>query len=504
MTLSDEEMIKRALRSRLELLGPLADYRPWVTPDGRSPQRDAHEAMCRTKQVVFRGGNKSGKSWWLCADMLLALCGEHPAQATGFMRKPPIHAWVSALDYEQGICDDVWPIMERILPTGMVRSTAWYRSKEPRIPRTITLRNGSSLTFKSAETGFKKYFGTPIDYLGLNEEHPPEIVTEARRGLVSRGGHLAVAATPVQSMLWLRDLEDEKTTITIRSHLRDAVAAGIADGPAVEAFLASLPPGQRAMREAGDYTTLEGLVYKEFDRRTHVARVRDGSLWIGADRLAPWPIPDTWPRAWSMDFGTSHAAAVPIGARDPFTGRLWIYRSFYKAHLPPSKWGEALKAEPTWREPLVCDHDAGARSELELKGLRTEAAAKGVGSVEAGISVVQRWLWARLPDGHPRVILVNDETQRHPIFGRCDGVGDERGGLLWEFERYRYPDPRKQGLADPKDVPVKRHDHAMDAVRYLIVDLDKPRSRGVVPPPVSEGERGNPFEDARSRIGRLR
>lgn len=444
-------------------------------------------------------------SWALGADCWLALVGEHPAQRSGHMRKPPIHAWVSALDYEQGICDDVWPIMEALLPSGMVRSIAWYRSKEPRIPRTITLRNGSSLTFKSAESGFKKYFGTPIDYLGLNEEHPPEIVTEARRGLVSRGGHLAVAATPVQSMLWLRDLEDEPSTVTIRASLRDAVAAGIADGAAVERFLESLPPSQRAMREAGDYTTLEGLVYKEFSRSTHVAKARDGAIYIGQDKLAPWPIPPAWPRAWAHDFGTSHAGATVIGARDPFTGRLWIYRGFYKPGLPPSVWGRELKKEPTWRVPLVCDHDAGGRAEFETldrdtgRSLMTEPAAKGPGSVEAGIAVVQRWLWQRCPDGHPRVVLVEAPLERHDMLGRCDGVGDDRGGLRWEIERYKYPDKRKEGLADPKvDVPVKTKDHAMDALRYLIVDLDRPRSTGVIAP--TEDPRENTFEDDRLRI----
>lgn len=503
--------LRRAVAARMALLGDLTRYRPWETPEGRSPQREFHEAACRTKQRVIRGGNKSGKTVCAVTDAWLAACGEHPAQRSGNMRKPPIHLWVSALDYEAGIADDVWPAFQMFEPTGMIRSRVYIRAKEPQIPRVITLRNGSSITFKSAENGARKYRGTPIDYLLLNEEHPPEIVTEARRGLVSRAGHLVVAATPVESMLWLRDLEDEPTTVTIRSSMRDAARAGIADAKAVEEFLASLPPSQRAMREAGDYTTLEGLVYKEFNRATHVAAPSAGSLrharWAGNEwhaqgaPLAPWPLPDTWPRAMSMDFGTSNPAGVWITARDPFTGRLWVYRTFYKAHVPPSTWARELRAEPFWRTPIVCDHDAGARSELELKGLRTEAAAKGPGSVATGIAVVQRWLWTRLADGHPRVMLVADPTQRHDTFGRCDGVGADRGGLLWEIERYKYPDKRAQGLADPKDEPIKAADHLLDAGRYLIVDLDKPRSRGVVAPPEAS-ERSNPFEDPLSRIGR--
>lgn len=487
--------IRKAVAARMALLGDLMRYRPWETPEGRSPQRDFHAAALTTKQRVMRGGNKSGKTIVACVDAWLAACGEHPAQRAGNMRKPPIHVWVSALDYEAGIADDVWPAFQMFEPTGMIRSRVYIRAKEPQIPRVITLRNGSSITFKSAENGPRKYRGTPIDYLLLNEEHPPEIVTEARRGLVSRAGHLVVAATPVESMLWLRDLEDEPTTVTIRSSMRDAARAGIADAKAVEEFLASLPPSQRAMREAGDYTTLEGLVYKEFNRATHVGYVRGDGIYHSSTRLAPWPIPAGWPRAQSIDFGTSHACAVTITARDPFNGRLWVYRTFYRAHVSPSTWATHLRAEPTWRTPFVADHDSGARSELELKGLRTEAASKGPGSVEAGIMVVQRWLWQRLPDGHPRVMLVNAPSERHDALGRCDGVGDDRAGLMWEMERYKYPDKKAKAVNDPADKPVKKDDHGVDSLRYLIVDLDRPRGRGVIAP--VEDVRVNPLDDAR-------
>jgi phage terminase large subunit len=45
-----------------------------------------------------------------------------------------------------------------------------------------------------------------------------------------------------------------------------------------------------------------------------------------------------------------------------------------------------------------------------------------------------------------------------------------------EFESYRYPD---RGQGAERDVPVKANDHAMDALRYLCLDLyGRPQAKG--------------------------
>jgi phage terminase large subunit len=43
-----------------------------------------------------------------------------------------------------------------------------------------------------------------------------------------------------------------------------------------------------------------------------------------------------------------------------------------------------------------------------------------------------------------------------------------------EFETYRYP---TGGARDSNDVPVKEHDHAMDALRYGVMELSRPAVR---------------------------
>lgn len=477
----------------------MTDLVPWVTPDGGSPQRDFVLAARRHRVRVFRAGNKVGKTWALVWDLLLAATGRHPAQygRAQTMRRPPLDCWAVGVDYGHGIAADLWPTFDAIaasfpeldgalvLRDAAAAGRRYVRGARNVVGKIVVLQNGSRITFKSADSATDKFTGTPIDYLALNEEIPEAVAEEARRGLVTRGGHVAVAATPVRGVEWLRRLEEHATTAVVRASMRDAAAAGIADAQAVEDYLASLPPRQRLVRELGDYAALEGAVYPDFGRGSHVAQARDGALWLGGDRIAPWPLPPYWPRRWAIDFGFANPCALLLAALEPRTGRLIVERSYYARHVGPSEWGthvaELRAAVPGLAGvPIVADHGAGERFELERAGTATVPAQKGPGSVAAGVAAVQRWFWQRLEDGHPRLVLAEDPALRHPALGRCDGAGSERGGLAWELVSYAYPEAR--GLLDPRDEPVKKNDHACDALRYLVVDMEQPRTTGVLAP----------------------
>lgn len=439
-------------------------------------------------------------SFALIYDMLLAATGQHPAQhgRAPNMRKPPIDLWPVGVDYGHGIAADLWPLFDTLaagfpeLAGALVLRTPdaggrRYNVGQRNVPgKIVVLANGSRITFKSADSKTDKFSGTPIDWLGLNEEIPEDVAEESRRGLVTRGGHCAVAATPVRGLDWIRRLEDRPTTAVIRASMLDAVEAGIADEQAVRDYLDSLPPRQRLVRELGDYAALEGAVYPEFARATHCAQARDGGLWLGDDRLADWPLPATWPRRWAIDFGFANPCCPGVAVLDPWTGRVWIETVYYQRHVGPSEWARYLKelreATPQLQGmPIVADHGSGERFEIERAGTPTVPAAKGPESVSAGVGLVQRWLWKRLEDGHPKLVLVEDENYTHPELGRCDGAGRDRGGLRWEFENYAYPE--STGLLDPRDQPRKKNDHGMDMIRYLLTDLENPRSSGPIPPP---------------------
>ncbi len=72
-------------------------------------------------------------------------------------------------------------------------------------------------------------------------------------------------------------------------------------------------------------------------------------------------------------------------------------------------------------------------------------------------------------------MLISDRANDR-ILGRCDA---ER--LAWEFELYHYP-PHNPDRPSPRDQPVKKDDHALDALRYLVMAWEQCRLGAVGPP----------------------
>lgn len=476
-------------RAALEayLASPLARYRPWVDPrTGRSPQREFHAAAGTHRGRTFRGGNQSGKTTALVVDHILQLLGWHPF----FPFRPPIWSWLSALDWEFGVGQILWPKFREWCPSSEIRSVVWYRRGEPSIPQTIICRNGSRLDFKSAEAGRTKYQGAPLHSVGADEEHPADVVEESRARLLKYGGFFSTSLTPVRRERWVLDFEKEAGTHVTRASTRGAAAAGILNQVAVDSYLDTLPDRQRSVRGEGEFAKLEGLVYQNFSRETHVLRPggpgRAQLLDPEGRPVASWPIPAHWPRYASIDFGYANATAVNVAALDPARDALIVYRTYYMPGVRISRWAKILGGEgekpgalPRLAKDMIADHDASERAELAGEGIPTAAAQK---DIVQGIEAVERWLEPRREGAHlrPRLefVLEDDAPPRHPELGRCDCHY-----LVWELEGYRYPQGAKRPDAPaPRDLPIKKDDHACDSLRYLVFDLDK-GGRGAPEPP---------------------
>ena len=466
------------------LASPLGKFKSWKTPGGYSPQGEFLRAAGETRVRVFRSGNQVGKTTAGAVDVLLACCGWHP----WIDRRPPIRAWVSGLDWEFGIGGVIWPALEALLPSGAVRSVTYRRRNSPALPLHILFRNGSEITFKSSEAGRTKYQGAPLDYVWLDEEHPADVVEEARTRLLKRQGHLVATLTPLLRAQWVKDLEAEAATKVFRASMLQAAEAGMLDLDAVRAFEASLPERQRRVRVHGDFVALEGLVYPTFARETHVAKAAGNVVQLGAQAVSGWPAAVGWPRWAAVDWGINNPTAVIVAAEDPHQGRLIIERCYYSSGIRASEWARLLKTRlPRLRVPLISDHDAQARAELEAEGIATTRADK---EVDRGLETVERLLDKKCSDGLPALLFVESgETDKG--LGTCDA-----SKLVWELEGYHYPRARP-GRPDPVDRPVKLHDHALDALRYLCVAFE--RSLGGAPRPPRADAAGNLRDPYRGR-----
>jgi phage terminase large subunit len=193
--------------------------------------------------------------------------------------------------------------------------------------------------------------------------------------------------------------------------------------------------GEFAKQEIdGDFVAFEGLVYPDFSRSLHIYK--------------PFPIPDSWPRYRALDYGYTNPFVCLWGALDE-DKRLYIYTEHYQPKTLLRDHVNMIKARNGNVQWTVADWDAQDNAEMAALGVPTNRARK---EVLTGIRKVMARL-VKQDDGKPRLFISED----------CKN-------LIREFGLYRWNET-KEGRND-KEEPVKENDHAMDALRYLIMELD--------------------------------
>ncbi len=186
---------------------------------------------------------------------------------------------------------------------------------------------------------------------------------------------------------------------------------------------------------------MEGLVY-QFDRRVHLCE--------------PFTPDPSWERYGAIDFGVRNPFVFVLAAMDPADQTLHVYRLHHQTEWTIRQHSEAIRALcDQWPQWIVADsEDRGSRLSLSREyGIHTVAAKKGKGSVRAGISAVAELL--ALDAQNKPHIVVHDSPQMQP--------------LIHEFQSYRWATTNTK--RDQPDMPLKKDDHCMDALRYMVQSL---------------------------------
>ena len=255
----------------------------------------------------------------------------------------------------------------------------------------------------------------------------------------------------------------------------------------IEGVLAKLTGVRRLRFYKGIWASREGLVYSEFLRSRNVIE-------SGAD------LPTFVRRYRAIDFGFTNPFVCQWWGED-YDGRLYLYREIYfsgktvnkhadeikrlESGVELSEWEELSteqknviwKTATTIVDPedpeeylrkevisyTVADHDAEDRATLHEHGIFTVAAKKAiVPGIEA---VIGRLVEAG--DGRPRIYVCEDA--RTTIDADLEGKYLPTS-TLEEFSSYSWPD-KKENL-NQKEVPIDAYNHGMDALRYLVVQVD--------------------------------
>lgn len=231
----------------------------------------------------------------------------------------------------------------------------------------------------------------------------------------------------------------------------------------VEGMMATWSP-ERIKREIeGSFDAFEGMVYHEFRRDTHV--------------IQPFVIPKEWTRIMGMDHGYRNPAAAVWGAVD-YDDNIYIYREFYER-----EWliEEICKGNAKKNKPGILQLGKGEK----IQQARIDPSTRAVRGI-AGLSDWDTYL-EHLPKDFPLMLANNDKTPgidrvksylkvrednnkpRLFIFNTCENLIDE-------MSQYRYQEltTGQSGKVNEKEEPVKSKDHALDALRYLVMSRPEP------------------------------
>jgi len=192
-----------------------------------------------------------------------------------------------------------------------------------------------------------------------------------------------------------------------------------------------------------DFRKHTGLVYKDFDRFTHV-------------RELPGFKPVFYMRG--LDRGFQNPTAVPLIAVDK-DGRWYQTHEIYKRHLTPSMVIQELRNQESvsginlFEYQTMDSASAGDIAELNQAGFDFIPVTKSSG--ESNLNYV-RWKIQKLAD---RLRIQEDKQPRYYVHPRCEET-------IREFESYSWPEKKQPTLPDSEQ-PEKLNDHMMDALADL-------------------------------------
>lgn len=224
-------------------------------------------------------------------------------------------------------------------------------------------------------------------------------------------------------------------------------------------YLGRLEDSSGVLKERGfhgRWVQSEGVVYEQFDIRTHAAMTK-------ADLPQGW---QHMPRVWVWDFGFNDPLVWQCWVLGPDQRRYRVHELYHTHMLPEDAMKlilPAVNGEPP-PEAVICDHDRAERERLErIMGRSTIPATKGI---LANINAASKSLKIG-GDGKPTVHFLTDalihppdpalRQSKHPISSI-----EEFGAYVW----------KKTPGAKGKDEPVDLYNHGMDCFGYFTAWAD--------------------------------
>jgi len=452
-----------------------------------------------TNGVVFcLGGNGSGTTTCVLA------------KAVRFMlENPPVRKncpfWIIAGSYEQtmSLYDEKLD-QKGHLPAYVVQADKikWYNSNA-NWPYRVPLKpdkNGNNwvLEFKSYEQGRRQMQARSVGGFAFIEQFPWELLTEVTRGcresnmLHYRGNKLAeftpidpaMSANLEEMIRFGKAPSDKAMRIRGATYLPNnwavhycntAVAAelGHVDPEWFAEFLAMVPEDMQDVRIRGMFASYEGLIYKELNPALH---------YVGDEVWAQ--IPDDAVHMRAIDWGSGQdnffVCLWGLRGRD---GRWYIYDEYYsndQGRTTIEHLVEVYRRHP-WRDDIW--HGRSFADPANPDGFRIASKLRQYTNEEDKVEpIVLSGAYNRVLEGIEHVKFLLKQALL------IDGPEGDRikvprlyiheancPNLCRELRSYRWKKSSGAGVnpQDARPEPLKKDDHACDALRYMTISNDR-------------------------------
>lgn len=424
-------------------------------------------------EVLLSGSAGTGKSR-ACLEKLHVMCLRYPGMRGLILRKTAVSLTSTGLVTFREI------VAREAIAAGEVRFYSGSRER----PSSYQYGNGSTITVGGMDKA-TRIMSSEYDMIFVQEateldEDGWEALTTRLRNGKTPFMQLMADCNPGPPHHWLKRRCDNGRTRMVYCRHEDNpryYSGGVwtSEGSVYLSRLDALTGVRKERLRYGRWAAADGLVYDGFDPAVHLStRMNRNSH-----------PPDAWPRYLSVDFGYTNPFVAQWWAQDP-DGRLWMYREIYKTKTLVEDHAKQIlklcksqnRQEPPFTA-VVCDHDAEDRATLERHLGRSTVPAKK--AVSEGIQAVAERL-PTTPTGKGDEMLPRLFICRDALVERDPELDEARKPCCTEdeFPEYIWDASAASGQQNLRETPLKRNDHGMDAMRYLVAQIDlvgRPRVR---------------------------
>ncbi|MDE6604429.1 MAG: terminase family protein [Clostridia bacterium] len=409
-------------------------------------QIDFHKCLKRNRWVF--GGNRSGKTECGAVEAVWWARGIHPYR----LNRKNVSGWIVSLSYEVQREVAQSKFLSYLNPDwieDVVMLSGKKGSAEYGIIDYVLIKNvfggTSKVAFKSCDQGREKFQGASLDFVWFDEEPPKDVYDECRMRVIDRVGEVWGTMTPLKGLTWVYDeiyLNSAGDDEVWHEHVEWADNPFL-DKKEVASLSANMDEQTLSSRRYGRFCEAEGIVYKEFQ--------------LERDVIEPFDVPFEWQDEISIDPGLNNPLACLFFATD-YDGNVYVVGEWYMAGKDIDYHAEHIK-------DLAYKLNWHTDGKGRLTALIDSAADQHTLASRKSVSELF----------YDRGILVNTNVDKQLFSGIASVKSYFAEGKIKIFSTcVNLIRELKSYWWGKGDKPIKKDDHALDALRYYIVSKPQP------------------------------